>query len=243
MSDKIQNDAFFSYAGEDERVAAEIVGALKSSGFRVWYAPDSLTPGQRLLAGLEEGMRNSRSGIILLTPSYFGKPWPKHELENLYRKYIEEDHLLVPIWMDVTKYDVETFMPSLAGIVAIRAGGELRTLIHKLIRVLSKSAPRIGVVPSYESPVWRFLQGRGEITIGADGPATTLWEYLLHGEPEWFPLYLDGHVYQRDELLFRAAELLTRVPKKEVENWVGAAGRKKIWEMCVAAGMDPRMYE
>lgn len=243
MTDHAQYDAFFSYAGEDERAAAEIVGALKMSGFRVWYAPDSLEPGQRLLASIEEGMRNSRSGIILLTRSYFAKGWPKHELEHLYRKYIEENHLLVPIWMGVTKAEVESFMPSLSGIVAIRSGEQLSSLLNDLIRVLSKSAPRVGVVPPYESPVWRFLQGRGEITIGADGPATTLWEYLLHGRPDWFPLYLEGRVYQRNDLLFRAAELITRLPTNEIENWVGKAGRQAVWDMCVAAGMDPRKYE
>ena len=30
-------DSFFSYAGEDRQIVTELVGALKSRSFKIWY--------------------------------------------------------------------------------------------------------------------------------------------------------------------------------------------------------------
>ncbi|WP_132102130.1 hypothetical protein [Dehalobacter sp. MCB1] len=94
------------------------------------------------------------------------------------------------------------------------------------------------MIPGYESPKFRFLQGRGEITIGHNGPATTLWEFLIHAEDSRYPIYLDGSLYSKEDLLLTAAQLLSHIPH-EVRRWVGEEGRQKIWYMCLQAGLDP----
>ena len=235
-------DSFLSYAGEDTQLATEIAGALKSRGFRIWYAPFDLAVGDKLLDSIEKGMMKSRSGILLISPSYLDKGWTNFEMDTLIRQNIESDKKIFPIWHDVEKSDVEKRHTGLGGIVSLKTDVGLSNLVVQLTQALASFAPTIGVIPSYESPAFRFLQGRGEITLGHNGPATTLWELLIHANVEEYPIYLDGRLYSKDDLLFAAAQLLPHIPE-EVRKWVKEDGRQKIWNMCVESGHNPSYYE
>lgn len=236
-------DSFLSYAEEDTKIAFEIVGALKANGFRIWYAPIELSVGDKLLDSIEKGMINSSSGILLISPDYLHKVWTNYEMDTLIRQNIDNDKKIFPIWHNVDKADVEKRHPGLGGIVALKTSINRTELITKLTKVLAKFAPTLGVIPSYESPKFRFLQGRGEISLGSEsGPATTLWEFLIHAKDSQYPLYLDGSLYSREDLLLEAAQLIPHIPD-EVRRWVREEGRKKVWDMCVEAGLDPKMFE
>lgn len=235
-------DSFFSYAGEDEKISSEIVGALKAVGFRIWYAPVNLMPGEKLLDSIEKGMAQANSGMLLISQAYLNKGWTNYEMDTLIRNHIENEKKVFPIWHNVEKADIEKRHPGLSGIIGVNTNIRIPMLISKLTDVLSKFAPTLGVIPSYESPSWRFLQGRSEITIGSDGPATTLWEFLIYEKDEQYPLYLDSKLYSKEDLLWEAAQLLPHIPDI-VDNWVGKEGRYRIWDMCRKTGIDPKIFE
>ncbi len=236
-------DSFLLYSSEDIQLASELAGSLKSRGFKFWYAPIELKVGSKLLDSIEQGMQNSRSGILLISKSYLRKGWTNYEMDVLIRQSIDSSKKLLPIWHEVTKEEVEKRHLGLAGIVALRSEQGLQATTSRLTEVLAEGAPTRGVIPSWESPKWRFLQGRGEVNIGSnEGPATTLWELLVHAEDSQYPVYLDGQVFTRQELLLQAAMLLPHIPD-EVENWVGRGGKTKLWTMCKEAGFDPHLFE
>jgi len=235
-------ESFLSYAGEDENYAKELVGALKANGFNIWYAPMNLSIGDRLLDSIEKGLNDSSSGILLITPEYLKKGWTNYEMDILIRQNIENNKKVLPIWHKVNKNQVEERHTGLAGIVAINSQIGFRNLIIKLTQVLSQQASTIGIVPGYESPVLRFLEGSGEITVGLNGPATTLWEFLIHANDSQYPIYIEGNIYKKKDLLYQAAQLLPHRPET-VENWVGEDGYKKIWEMCLKHNIDPKTFE
>lgn len=235
-------DSFLSYAGEDEDFAKELVGALKAKGFNIWYAPLNLSVGDKLLDSIEKGMNESPSGILLITQDYLRKGWTNYEMDILIRQNIESDKKIFPIWHNVTKSDVEQRHAGLAGIIAINTNLGFPNLVLKLTKALSKQAPTIGVIPEYESPSYRFLQGRGEITLGSNGLATTLWEFLIHTKESQYPLYLEGSIYNKEELLIEAAQLLPHIPET-VQNWVGQDGYEKVWQMCIDHNIDPKIFE
>lgn len=67
-------DVFISYASEDrETVAAPLAEALRVNGLRVWYDQFELTPGKQLLQSIDEGLRESRFGIVVLSPHFSQK--------------------------------------------------------------------------------------------------------------------------------------------------------------------------
>jgi hypothetical protein len=77
-------DLFISYAHEDkEEVARPLVNLLKSLNLKVWFDEDELTIGAGLRRGLERGLAQSRFGVVILSPAYFRKEWPKKELDAL----------------------------------------------------------------------------------------------------------------------------------------------------------------
>ena len=110
-----------------------------------------------------------------------------------------------------------------------------------LTKVMTSCAPTVGVIPLYSTPKWRFLSGRGEIKLGSDGPATTIWEFLVHANDSQYPLYLDGDLYTKQDLLLEAGQLLPHIPDV-VENWVGNDGKEKIYNMCKEIGFDPDAF-
>jgi len=238
----INHNAFLSYASEDTELASDIVRALEARGLSIWYAPIDLKVGDKILDSIEKGMKESVYGILLLSPAYLKKGWTNYEMDTLLRDNIEKDKKLLPIWHNVTKQEVEERHSGLAGIVAIKSDVGLPEIIKNLAGVMTDHAPMIGVIPSYESPKWRFLQGRGEINLQSeDGPATTLWEFLIHTKDNQYPLYLDGDLFSKEDLLLRAAQLLPHIPDV-VDNWVTEDGRRKIHEMCKEIGADPDVF-
>lgn len=236
-------DAFLSYASEDSVLASEIVGGLKSRGFKVWYAPIHLKVGDKLLNAIEQGLRDSTFGILLISKAYLEKPWTNYEMDTLIRQSIEQGKKLLPIWHQVDKDEVEARHTGLSGIVSVRSEVGLRNVIDKLIGVLASSAPTIGVIPTYESPKYRFLNGVGGIKLGtANGLATTLWETLLYLENDKYPIFLEGELFSKEDLLFHAAQILAADPHRAVQ-WVQNEGKQKIWSMCVVVGFDPSIFE
>lgn len=237
------HNAFLSYASEDTEFASDIVRALEARGLSIWYAPIELKVGDKLLDSIEKGMKESVYGILLISPAYLKRGWTNYEMDTLLRDNIEKNKKLLPIWHNVTKEELEELHSGLAGIVAIKSDAGLPEIIKRLTGIMTDHAPTIGVIPSYESPKWRFLQGRGEINLQTeDGPATTLWEFLIHTKDDKYPLYLDGDLFSKEDLLLRAAQLLPHIPDI-VDNWVGKdGGRRKIYEMCKDIGADPNVF-
>jgi len=237
------HDAFISYASEDNDFASDVALGLKANGLTVWFAPLSLKVGDKLLDSIEDGLSASRSGVLVLSDHYLAKKWTTYEMDIFIRQHIEGDKKILPIWLGVNKAEVEERHIGLSGIVAITETDPTNRVVSKLIESLSEGAPSRGVIPMWEDPAHRFLQGLGEINLqSSQGPASTIFELLVHGKDSEFPFWLAGRAYTKKELLFQVAQLLPHVPDR-AKNWVQEDGYKKLWEMCVEYGFDPKLYE
>jgi len=235
-------DTFISYASEDETYAKELATGLQENGFRIWFAPLLLKVGDKLLDSIERGLRESRTGVLIITPNYLNKNWTSYEMDILIRNHIENHKTLLPLWIAVSKSDVDKKSAGLSGIVAITNPKSVDQAVSRLIEILSNGAPYRAVIPSYENPVWRFLQGRGEVNLQTeDGPATTIFEYLIHSKPNEYPLWLAGEAYSKKDLLQRMPTLLVHCPEV-VRAVVDQAGFKKIWAMCIEEGINPSHF-
>lgn len=235
------HDTFISYATEDNDFASELAYALRSNGLKVWFAPLSLRVGDSLLPSIEAGLRQSRYGVLLLSKNYLAKHWTSYEMDVLIRQHIETGKKILPIWLNVTRAKVEAKSLGLAGIVAI-TNPSLKAVASDLLTVISEGSKRRGVIPIWEDPAYRFLAGLGEVNLtNADGPATTLYELLIHSKDDEYPFWLAGKSYSKNELLYKAAEILAYDPQR-VDMWLQPANREKLNAMCVAAGFDPKSF-
>lgn len=242
-----KHDVFISYATQDNDFASEIAYRLKSNGLSVWFAPLTLKVGDKLLDSIENGIENSRNGILIISKCYLSKKWTKHEMDILIRQHIEFDKKLLQLWVDVDKTDIDKRHSTLSGLVAIEDTKNISQVISKLLKNLSDGAPSLGIIPSWENPAYRFLQGLGEVGFrSSNAPAstittTTIFEFLLYSKPEQYPLWLAGETYSKKRLLTYVAKMIGPVPER-VKKCVDDEGFNRLFKMCVEHDLHPNIF-
>lgn len=137
-------DAFICHASEDKADAARpIADALRGQGYTVWLDEAELKVGDRLLDKIDDGLANSRFGIVILSPNFFGKQWTRRELAGLVaRQDAEERTIILPVWFNVDEKDIAKRLPSLAGILAARMSNGLDAVVEEIINAMGPPAVR-----------------------------------------------------------------------------------------------------
>lgn len=108
-------DVFISYASEDRAAIADpLASALVARGVRVWYDGFSLKWGDSISESLGRGLAESRFGIVVLSPRFLAKNWPRHELRGLWSRELMGHKVILPLWHEVTHEQVLAFDPALA---------------------------------------------------------------------------------------------------------------------------------
>jgi hypothetical protein len=112
-------DVFVSHASEDKQeIALPLSNALRSLGISVWLDSFELKIGDSLRRRIDEGLANSRFGVVILSESFFAKNWPQYELDGLVTKSVSGEQSILPIWHGITKAQVIAASPSLADKIA-----------------------------------------------------------------------------------------------------------------------------
>ena len=134
----LQRDVFVSHATEDkEAIARPLVGELRHRGRSVWFDEYELQLGDSLREKIDEGLRHSRIGVVIVSPSFFAKRWPQWELNGLVsRRMAGERNVIVPIWHDVDAEAVRAYSPALADLVAARSSEGVAAISDRIERVL-----------------------------------------------------------------------------------------------------------
>ncbi len=112
---------FVCHASEDkDEVARPIAEALKRRGLKIWYDEYSLTLGDSLRRSINEGLHECDFAVVVLSPKFFSKEWPQHELDGLYSREIDEKRkLILPIWHQISSKEITEYSPLLAGKLGI----------------------------------------------------------------------------------------------------------------------------
>lgn len=119
-SDEIKYDVFVSHACEDkEPFVNGLVKELEMRNIKVWYDRNDIKWGDSIRNKIDEGLRNSRFGIIVISKTYLKKYWTNYEFDALLNKESYGGKMVLPIWHEVTKQDVTQYSPSLAGRMAL----------------------------------------------------------------------------------------------------------------------------
>lgn len=133
-----RHDIFLSHASEDKSVARALYRALKRKGVSVWFDEGTLKIGDSLRTKIDEGLAHCRFGVVILSPSFFAKDWPKKELDGLVsRENISGKKVLLPIWHQVTKAQVTKFSPMLSGRLAGNTKDGIPALVRSIKDVLN----------------------------------------------------------------------------------------------------------
>ncbi|MCW2540967.1 MAG: Molecular chaperone Tir [Frankiales bacterium] len=116
-------DVFISHASEDkDRVARPLRDALARLGITVWLDEAQMRIGHSLRRKIDDGIRSSRFGVVILSEAFLRKGWTNHELDGLVTRTVAGEQSLLPIWHDLDAAQVRAFSPSLADKVALSTG-------------------------------------------------------------------------------------------------------------------------
>ena len=134
-----QYDFFISHATEDKAdVAQPLAEALETKGAKVWLDKFAMSVGDSLRESIDEGLSQSRYGIVILSEVYFKKFWTGKELNGLFAKQEDGKKVILPVWHNVSKDVVKKNSPILADMLALKTADftieELADEFIKLIR-------------------------------------------------------------------------------------------------------------
>lgn len=113
-------DVFISHASEDkDAVARPLTRHLQELGLRVWIDECELTLGDSLRRKIDAGLAQSKYGVVVLSPAFFGKEWPNKELDGLVAREDGGGKFVLPIWHNINASDVLKYSPLVAAKVAV----------------------------------------------------------------------------------------------------------------------------
>jgi hypothetical protein len=132
-------DLFSSHASEDKAaIARPLYVALTKAGVSVWFDEAVLKLGDSLGGRIDEGLYRCRYGLVILSPKFFAKHWPKRELDGLVaRETASGKKRILPIWHNLSKEQVTRFSPTLAGRLAGNSKEGIPALVKKIKEVLA----------------------------------------------------------------------------------------------------------
>lgn len=178
IEDDLQYDVFISHASEDkDAVARPLAAALENAGLTVWYDEYSLKLGDRLRRTIEQGLRDSRYGIIILSHSFFAKEWPQSELDGLVALETDGRQRIIPIWHNITHQDVLHYSPILGDRLAISTGKGLDLIAKEVMKTVNSSSVSPHSVANVGQPT--IVQAYASLGIHHPNNRTCCGKFLI----------------------------------------------------------------
>lgn len=137
-------DCFVSHASEDKSsFVNDLVNKLKSKGMKVWYDADIMNIGDSLRESIDNGLKDSLCGIVILSKNFFTKQWTDYELNGLVaRQNSVGKKTILPIWHNVTAEEVRQYSLSLSDIFAVDSSSGVETVARSIIKTINNLKSR-----------------------------------------------------------------------------------------------------
>jgi hypothetical protein len=116
-------DVFISHASDDKEAFVELLArALEDAGIKIWYDTDQISWGKSIRQSIDQGLKNSRFCIVILSPYFLNKYWTTYELNGIFQKdSINKESILLPIWHNITRDEIQKWNLSIADTSAMNS--------------------------------------------------------------------------------------------------------------------------
>lgn len=130
-------DIFISHASEDKDVVVRpLAERLRSLGLKVWYDEFTLLLGDSLRQSIDCGLANSRFGIVVLSPNFLAKNWPRKELDGLFSRETEGKKVILPVWHNIDQAELSKHSPMMADRFAVSTSQGLDAVVKEIMKVV-----------------------------------------------------------------------------------------------------------
>jgi hypothetical protein len=195
-------DAFISYASEDrDSVAIPIKTGLEAFGFRMWIDQSELKIGDSLRESIDNGLAQSRFGIIILSHNFFAKHYPQRELNGLASREVDGSKILLPVWHDLSASEVRAYSPPLADRIAAKTSDGIENISKRLAEVLrtarsptisSEPATRNMLAVDIRAKASRLIQGSKSGMMGDRRDTSTMVKMLVLQVDDYCARFANG---------------------------------------------------
>jgi hypothetical protein len=130
-------DIFISHASEDkDAVVRPLAERLRSLGLRVWYDEFTLLLGNSLRQSIDYGLANSRFGVVILSPNFLAKNWPRKELDGLFSRETSGEKVILPVWHNIDQAELSKYSPMMADRIAVSTSKGLDAVVKEIMKVV-----------------------------------------------------------------------------------------------------------
>ena len=130
-------DVFVSYASEDRHQVQHLVRGLRHRNVKVWWDHGEITLGDTLSKRIDEGLKHSRYGVVIISKSSIGKGWPESELQSLLNRSIGSgEKVILPIRLALSHEEFSTAYPLLRDVVTAEFGDDIDALVNEILRAI-----------------------------------------------------------------------------------------------------------
>lgn len=141
-------DVFISHASEDNELAGRLARLLEARDVRVWYDGTEIEVGDSIRAKVNDGLRRSRFGAVILSKHYCDmtrKTWTLQELDALWSRQSPGRKSLIPVRYQIGIEKVNEFSPFLATLstLSIATDDDLENVAGKIARVVKPSSENV----------------------------------------------------------------------------------------------------
>jgi hypothetical protein len=131
-------DVFICHASEDKTAVVEpLVTALEERDLRVWLDQMEILIGDSLTQKIDEGLRHSRFGVVVVSPAVLAKEetgWVRRELDALAAREAQRGQVVVlPVWHEVGYEQVSDYSPTLAGKFAAKTKDGVESVAEMIL--------------------------------------------------------------------------------------------------------------
>jgi len=89
-------DVFLSHNSKDKPAVRGLAAILAERGIKVWFDEDQLIPGRPWQPLMEEGIKESATGAVLVGGDGIG-PWEDEEMQGLLRQAVSQKKAVIPV--------------------------------------------------------------------------------------------------------------------------------------------------
>ncbi len=147
-------DLFISYASEDRSIVEGLVKVLAGHNLKVWWDKGQITLGDRLSAKIDEGLRNSRYGVVIISAYFIAKHWPESELRSMINRSTSSgEKVILPVLLGLTHDQFAEHYPLIADTVTTQFDGDIDRLANEISTAIGRNLPESSPTVS-SSPVF-----------------------------------------------------------------------------------------
>jgi len=123
---------FISHASEDKESFVGPLAVELRNHMEVWFDEFELKLGASLRSSIDNGLRTSDFGVVVLSPHFFGKKWTVAEVNGLFALEDANRKIILPVWYSVDEKAVRDFSPILADRLAVDAAKGLSRVVEEI---------------------------------------------------------------------------------------------------------------